>query len=200
MSIFLFYGGKVKMNCTLNIRSNTLEGKYEGCVLEAERLSLLPLQSHQLKLSLDNYAKMQADLGLRAIDTELDEEMQYAMQVRLRKVLEDPNNYLWVTNWAIILKEAKEIVGFIMIKGYPNKFGEVIVGYGITERYRKNGYASEGLKAIIQWIFNNPQASCVIADTEKGNVPSHKVLESAGAVKYKENDEIVWWRIDRSSI
>ncbi|QAA35064.1 GNAT family N-acetyltransferase [Clostridium manihotivorum] len=188
------------MNCKLNIRSNTLEGKYEGCVLETERLSLLPLQSHQLKLSLDNYAKMQYDLGLRVTDTELDEEMQYAMQVRLKKVLEDPKNYLWLTNWAVILKEAKEIVGFIMLKGYPNKFGEVIVGYGITERYRKNGYASEALKAIAQWVFKNPQAKCVIADTEKGNIPSHKVLESAGAVKYKENDEIVWWRIDRSSI
>ncbi|WP_160680671.1 GNAT family N-acetyltransferase [Clostridium sp. C8-1-8] len=188
------------MNCKLDIRNNTIEGKNESFVLETERLSLLPLQSHQLKLSLDNYSKMQADLGLRTIDTELDEDMQYAMQVRLRKVQECPKNYLWLTNYAIILKEAKEIVGFIMLKGYPNKFGEVTVGYGITERYRKNGYASEALKVIIQWIFNNPQASCVIADTEEGNVPSHKVLESAGAVKYKEKDEIVWWRIDRSSI
>lgn len=68
----------------------------------------------------------------------------------------------------------------------------------LTEIYRKNGYASEALKAIIQWIFENPKALFVIADTEKNNIPSHKVLKNAGAVKYKENDEIVWWRIDKS--
>jgi ribosomal-protein-alanine N-acetyltransferase len=186
------------MSYELNKRNDTIEGKDINHSLETERLSLLPLQSHQLTLSLEDYAKMQTDLGLRVIDPALDEEMKYAMQVRLRKVLEDVENYLWLTNWAVILKEPKEIVGFIMLKGYPNKFGEVIVGYGINERYRKNGYASEALKAMIQWIFKNPKALFVIADTEKSNVPSHKVLENAGAVKYKENDEIVWWRIDKS--
>lgn len=181
-----------------NKRNETIEVKAINHSLETERLSLLPLQVYQLALSVEDYAKMQVDLGLRVIDTVLDEEMRYAMQVRLRKVLEDVENYLWLTNWAIILKERKEIVGFIMLKGYPNKFGEVIVGYGINEGYRKNGYASEALKALTQWIFENPKALFVIADTEKNNVPSHKVLENAGAVKYKENDEIIWWRIDKS--
>lgn len=186
------------MRYELDKRDETIEVKVINYSLETERLSLLPLQSHQLALSLEDYAKLQADLGLRVIDTVLDEEMQYAMQVRLRKVLEDVENYLWLTNWAIILKKKKLIVGFIMLKGYPNESGEVIVGYGIDEVYRKNGYASEALKAIIQWIFENPKALFVIADTEKNNIPSHKVLENAGAVKYKENDEIVWWRIDKS--
>lgn len=181
-----------------NKRNETIEVKVENHSLETERLSLLPLQSNQLSLSVKDYAKMQADLGLRVIDTVLDEEMQYAMKVRLKRVLEDVENYLWLTNWAIICKDSKEIVGFIMLKGCPNKFGEVIVGYGINERYRKNGYASEALKTMIQWIFENPKALFVIADTEKDNVPSHKVLENAGAVKYKENDELVWWRIDKS--
>lgn len=181
-----------------NKRNETIEMKAINYSLETERLSLLPLQSYQLALSVEDYAKMQIDLGLRVVDTVLDEEMQYAMKVRLRKVLEDAENYLWLTNWAIIFKKTKEIVGFIMLKGCPNKFDEVIVGYGINERYRRNGYATEALKAMTQWIFQNPKALFVIADTEKNNVPSHKVLENSGAVKYKENDELIWWRIDKS--
>jgi [ribosomal protein S5]-alanine N-acetyltransferase len=50
---------------------------------------------------------------------------------------------------------------------------------------------------MTRWIFKNPKALFVIADTEKGNVSSHKVLENAGAVKHKEDDTIVWWRIDK---
>lgn len=168
---------------------------------ETERLKLVPLQSKHLALSLEDYGKMQSDLGLRISKTILDEGMQYAMKVRLRKVLEDTQNYLWLTNWAIVHKEENVIIGFIMIKGYPNENGEVIVGYGIDEdKYRRNGYATEALKGLTKWIFENPKAMCIIADTEKTNIPSHKVLQKVGAVKYKETDELVWWKIEKNVV
>lgn len=167
--------------------------------LETERLNLLPLQPYHLALSLEDYGKMQSDLGLRVSDAILEEELQYAMKVRLRKVLEDVENYLWLTNWAIVHKKDHQIIGFIMIKGCPNEVGEVIVGYGIDEKYRKNGYATETLKRLAEWIFENPKALCVVADTEKTNIASHKVLQNAGAFKYKETDELVWWKIERKN-
>jgi len=102
---------------------------------------------------------METDLGLTVTNTILDYEMKYAMKVRLRKVLEDDVNYLWLTNWAVVLKEENKIIGFIMIKGYPNENGEVIVGYGIEEKYRNSGYATEALKGLTKWIFKNPKAS-----------------------------------------
>jgi RimJ/RimL family protein N-acetyltransferase len=187
------------MSCELIKENDIICEKTMNQNLETERLSLVPLKAHQLELSLEDYSKMQVDLGLKVISTTLDEEMQYAMKIRLRKVLEDVENYLWLTNWAIVLKEQKYIIGFIILKGYPNEFGEVIVGYGIEEKYRRNGYASEALKALNQWIFKNPKALFVIADTEKNNIPSHKVLKNLGATKYKETDEIVWWRVEKKN-
>ncbi len=164
--------------------------------LETERLNLIPLQARNLAMSVENYGEMETDLGLRVTNTILDDEMKHAMKVRLRKVLEDGENYLWLTNWAVVLKEENQIIGFIMIKGYPNENGEVIVGYGIEEKYRKRGYATEALKGLIDWIFENPKAEYVIGDTEKANIASHKVLENAGAIKYKETDELIWWKIE----
>lgn len=116
--------------------------------IKTERLKLLPLDSNSLLQSIENYAQMQIDLGLKVSSELLDEEMQYAMGVRYKKVLEDINNYKWLTNWAIILKEENTIIGFIMIKGCPNENGEVIVGYGIEEGYRNKGYATEALKEL----------------------------------------------------
>ena len=58
--------------------------------LETERLKLIPLQAHNLTLSVENYGEMETDLGTIITNTMLDEEMKYAMKVRLRKVLEDP--------------------------------------------------------------------------------------------------------------
>lgn len=167
--------------------------------VETERLILLPLDSDNLLLSTGNFQAMEKNLGLSITDTKLDEDMQYAMRVRLRKVLADQENYLWLTNWAIVLKEQNCIAGFIMIKGCPNEKGEVIVGYGIEEKYRCKGYACEALKALAEWIFKNPTAQYVIADTEIMNIASHKVLLRAGAEKYKEDDDLIWWRICKST-
>jgi RimJ/RimL family protein N-acetyltransferase len=167
--------------------------------LETERLNLIPLQAHSLALSLVDYGKMQTELGLRVTNTILeDDEMQYAMSVRLRKVLEDVDNYLWLTNWAIVLKEKSEIIGYIMLKGLPNESGEVITGYDIDEKFRRKGFATEALNRLIQWIFENPRALSVIADTEKTNIPSCKLLEHVGAVLYKETDELLWWKIEKN--
>lgn len=200
MPEFCFYGGMVKMNYQLDNKNQSKESKklikYN---LETERLRLLPLEPKQLKLSIYDYGKMQKDLGLRVTNINLDEEMKYAIEIRLKKVLADVENFLWLTNWAIINKDKNQIIGFIMIKGAPNKSGEVIVGYGIEESYRKNGYATEALKNLAKWIFNNPRVKLVVADTERFNIPSHKVLENVGGIRYKETDELIWWKIERKN-
>lgn len=185
------------MNCELIKENGTKDIRELDSRLSTERLILLPLYPHQLALAVDDYSKMQSDLGLKIVKTSLDEELEYAMKIRLKKVLADVDNYLWLTNWAIIHKEDKQIVGFIMIKGCPNENGEVIVGYGIDESYRRKGYATEALQGLTQWIFKDPKAFFVIADTEKTNIASHKVLQNVGAQKYKETDELVWWRIEK---
>lgn len=166
-------------------------------IQKTERLKLLPLTTDNLSLSLENYGKLQADLGLVVTQTVLDDDMEYAMKVRLRKALEDEENYLWLTNWVIIHSVENKIIGNIMLKGCPNENGEVIVGYGIEEAFRNKGYATEALKGMTKWIFQNPSALCVFGDTEKANCASHKVLQNAGAFKYKENEELIWWKIER---
>ena len=166
--------------------------------LESSRLHLIPLSADSLVLSFVDYARMQDELGLRIDKTVLeDEEMRYAMKVRLNKVLENPEHYLWFTNWAVVLKEERLIIGYIILKGLPNELGEVILGYQIDERYRRQGYATEAVRKMLQWIFTYPQALSVIADTEKTNTPSCRLLEHIGAVRYKETEELIWWKIQK---
>lgn len=67
--------------------------------LESQRIDLIPLTAPELSLAIDNYSELQQQLGLAAISAALDDEMQYAMQIRLKKVQQDPDHYLWLTNW-----------------------------------------------------------------------------------------------------
>ncbi|MBC8079095.1 MAG: GNAT family N-acetyltransferase [Gorillibacterium sp.] len=165
--------------------------------IETSRLQLLPLMAEQLALATEDYEQLQKQLNLTITASALDEEMAYAMNVRRRKVLEAPDDFLWLTNWAIISRQVNGIIGFIMLKGCPNAAGEVIVGYGIDERYRRQGYATEGIKALTEWIFQNPQATRILADVEKDNEASHRLMSGLGAFKYKEDDELIWWRINK---
>ncbi|MEI2400173.1 GNAT family N-acetyltransferase [Paenibacillus phytohabitans] len=171
--------------------------------LTDNRLNLRPLTAAELALALDNYAELEQSLGLNvtAAPTLLDdEEMRYPMRVRHAKVLQDEQNYPWLTNWAIIHREEQRIIGFLILKGGPNEQGEVILGYVIDERYRGQGYATEAVRHITAWIFNHPDARWVIADTEKDNNASHRVLQHLDAELYRETEDLLWWRIARPAI
>lgn len=168
--------------------------------IRTERLKVVALNAKQLLLAEEDFQRLEREIGVTVTQTKLDEEMQYAMQVRRRKVLEDEEHYLWLTNWAIISMDTNSLVGFVMLKGRPNKAGEVIIGYGIESEYRCKGYATEAVGGLVNWVFENPEAKYVIADTEKINVSSHKVLIKNGAEKYRETDELLWWKIKNSKI
>ena len=71
--------------------------------------------------------------------------------------------------------------------------GEVETGYGINEKYRCQGFMSEALTAISDWALNQSKVLKVIAETEKENTASHKVLQKCGFKKYKETEESYFW-------
>lgn len=58
--------------------------------LESQRIDLIPLTAPELSLAIDNYSELQQQLGLAAISAALDDEMQYAMQIRLKRCSRTP--------------------------------------------------------------------------------------------------------------
>lgn len=171
--------------------------------LTDNRLDLRPLNAAELALALENYAELEQTLGMNvtASPTLLDdEEMQYAMRIRRARVLQDEHNYPWLTIWAIIHQEEQRIIGFLILKGGPNEQGEVILGYVIDGKHRGHGYATQALRQISRWIFSHPDTRWIIADTEKDNFASHRVLQHLDAELYRETEDLLWWRIGRPAV
>ncbi|MBK3496870.1 GNAT family N-acetyltransferase [Viridibacillus sp. YIM B01967] len=162
--------------------------------LNTERLRLIPLNAESLKLLIDNQNEMEIKLSLNKSEGVLSKELKHAMEFRLSKVMEDQQNFLWYTNWLIVLREENCIVGGIMLKGRPNENGEVIIGYYTSPEYQGNGYMTEAVSNIKSWLLNQPDVMYVIADTDKANIASHKVLEKTGAEIYKETEDLYFWR------
>ncbi|GAA0117308.1 GNAT family N-acetyltransferase [Clostridium senegalense] len=168
--------------------------------INTKRLCILPLDENNLKLAINNFNDMEMNLGFNITKRAIDEREKRVYQIRLNDVVSNPNNYIWHTIWVISLKEENRIIGTIMIKGYPNDNGEVIVGYAIEKAYRCKGYMTEVLNCLIKWILKNDDVKFVVADTVKTNIASQKVLKKVGMNFYKEDDECFWWRIEKSDI
>jgi ribosomal-protein-alanine N-acetyltransferase len=174
--------------------------------LTTERLKIIPLDVENFRLYINDTNKMEKNLGLRITNKEWDENVKGAFQYRLKKVAENKEQYLWETIWIVISKEENCEIASLMIKGYPSEKGEVIIGYGTEDSYQNKGYMTEAVKGLIKWIFINPKALSIVADTDKANIASHRVLEKNGFIKNGESiktsengevEELVWWRLDK---
>ncbi len=166
-------------------------------ILETERLKLVPLDLANLRYSIEDRRKMERNLGVKITDTELEEPLKEAMKVSLKAALENRSDFLWYTSWEIVLKEENRIIGGLGFKGGPDGKGRVEIGYGMQEEYRCKGYTTEAVKALIDWAFTQEKVLSVIAETEKDNLPSHRILEKAGMEKYEENEKMFWWKLSK---
>jgi len=166
--------------------------------IDTNRLTILPLDQSLLEISLSDFNEMEKVLGLVITYRKLSDREKNVYKIRLKSVENNPIQYMWYTVWIISLKEENKFIGSIMIKNYPNDNGEVILGYSIENDYRCNGFMTEALNSLTQWMFLNVEVKFIIADTLKSNIPSHRVLQKIGMVKYMEDDECYWWMLENN--
>ena len=166
-------------------------------ILENKRLKLIPLDDYNLRLLVKDRQKMERNLGVKINDTELEESEIIALRTSLQKVIENKEDYLWYTNWVIVLKKENKIIGGLCFKGCPDEKGRVEIGYGMQDEYRCKGYMTEAAKELINWAFSFKSVTEIIAETEKDNLPSHRVLEKVGMEKYEENEKMFWWKLNK---
>ncbi|WP_320778138.1 GNAT family N-acetyltransferase [Streptomyces sp. CRN 30] len=80
-------------------------------------------------------------------------------------------------------------VGAMGWHGPPDEDGRVEIGYDLVEPARGHGYATEALRALSAWALAREDVTAVFARTEPGNTPSRRVLERAGFVRVRTDDE-----------
>jgi ribosomal-protein-alanine N-acetyltransferase len=170
--------------------------------IESERLKLIPLNLHQLRI-YNNPEALAENLGLKAAKVETEpffqNEFDDALQNHWAPLVEkNPDNYIWYTNWLIVSKEENVAVGGIGITGLPDEKGECETGYGMDLNHRGKGYATEALVCLAQWAFQNPGLKAIIAHTLIDGLNSQRVLQKAGFQSVKTESELVLWELKRS--
>lgn len=149
--------------------------------LKTNRLQIIPLTHEQINLLQQNRRLMEENLGLvpsaMLISTDIQSEIAEVVPYWLDFTAQNPDNYAWGTTWEIVLKKENKSIGSLGMSGFPDKNGEVMVGYVIDVNYQKNGYATEALATLKNWAFEHVSVLRMAALTPKDNIASQKVLK-----------------------
>jgi [ribosomal protein S5]-alanine N-acetyltransferase len=153
-----------------------LKGDCIKMKLVTQRLTIIPV-THQIveKLSPEDY------------------EIHGFIKSYLTDLKEDTSLLGWGV-WFVIEKESGRIIGDIGFKGKPVD-ETVEVGYGIIPSVQGKGYATEGVKEIIDWAFSTNLVRKVIAECSDDNIASIRVLEKLNMEKTGQDGEMLKWEI-----
>ena len=140
------------------------------------------IETKRLKIYSSSKKQME-----RFIATQTIEVLKVAYTEMLDGCLSHPDQWDWYAIWMIELKDCTHI-GEICFKGLSEK-GVVEIGYGIADEYQGRGYATEAVSAIVKWALMQPGVTNVVAETEKSNIASQRVLNKAGFLPTGETGE-----------
>ena len=133
------------------------------------------IETENLKI----YAASQNEME-KFIELQTNEVLKAAYTEMLNGCIENPEQWEWYAIWMIELKDGTHI-GEMCFKGLDSN-GVVEIGYGIMEQYQEHGYATEAVKAISAWAFQEPKVTAIEAEIDSKNIASKKVLEKCGFV------------------
>ncbi|WP_347049134.1 GNAT family N-acetyltransferase [Flavobacterium olei] len=91
-----------------------------------------------------------------------------------------------------LLKTTLRVLCFV---GEPNSAGEVEIGYGTYETFRKKGYMTEAVGGIIDWAGKQPNIKTIVASTDKTNQASSSVLEKNNFLKIGQTENLNNWAL-----
>jgi len=170
--------------------------------IESERLRLIPLNLHQLRIY--NHSEVLAiNLGLEAakvktepfFQAEFDDALQNYWLPMVEKC---DNNFEWFTNWLVVQKQENIGIGGIGLAGLPNENGESEIGYGMDLKQRGKGYATEALVCLSEWAFQNANLKIIVAHTPLDLLNSQRVLQKAGFLLIKTENDLLRWELKRA--
>ena len=158
--------------------------------IETERLLLFPFDAVNLALFNADLALFEEKYGVKYHGEELDYLLKGFLKKLEGEIAADPENYLYFTEFLIILKDSRRVIGSIDYKYVP-KNGLTEVGYGLNPVYEGHGYMTEALTAFLDF-GKMLGIRTVRADTLPGNVKSQNVLKRCGFRFLKEEGNL-WW-------
>jgi ribosomal-protein-alanine N-acetyltransferase len=96
-----------------------------------------------------------------------------AIRDQLRRSGGDPT----ASSWLMLARSNRAAVG---IAGFSQSAGTVVAGYSVYPALQRMGLATEGLQALLDWLFEHSGVERVRATIPPDNAPSIRVAQKLG--------------------
>ncbi|MCX4970319.1 GNAT family N-acetyltransferase [Streptomyces sp. NBC_00654] len=86
-------------------------------------------------------------------------------------------------------------IGGVDFHGPADESGSVTIGYGLVPAVRGKGYASEALRALLEYARTSGIAARVKGDADHGNTASQHVMAAAGMRRVGADERVTYYEI-----
>jgi len=163
--------------------------------LVTQRLHLIPCSEEMAQAAISDRPRLRGPLDGDVPENWPDEDLRDFLHVYARQLEADPELLGWGT-WLILHPDQHTLVGSIGFKGKPDR-GAVEIGYGIVPAHRRQGYASEAARVLVAWAFTQPAVTRVLAECDRDNRASIRVLAKIGMQLTGEDGDLLRWELRR---
>ncbi len=156
--------------------------------ISSPRLDLVPMSPDFLDALLSGRRDDAAGhLGARIPDWWPDEHDERFLRLRLKEMRERPQTEQWLVR-ALVDRDAGEMIGHAGFHGPPGRNGigkadALEIGYTVFPAFRRRGFATEAVSALIDWARSEHGVRDFIASVASGNEPSLGVVRKLGFVR-----------------
>lgn len=158
-------------------------------VLQTERLVMVPITMTIVEAMLGGRREVaENEIGARLPDAWPGRALvERAFCADLEAIRANPEFRLWGDR-VMIRRDDRRVVGSVVFHGGPDSEGIVEVGYGVEQDLQRQGYATEGTRAAVEWALTQPRVTAVRACTPSWHLASRRVLERCGMLLAGSHD------------
>ena len=148
--------------------------------LETERLILRKIKIEDAPIAFNNWCN--SEKVDRYVLWEKHPNVDTTIDLYTKWIQEYDNEKTF--RWIVELKDTGDLIGTIDVSKRFVNHGSCEIGYCYSDKYWNKGYATEALKAVIKYLFEECDAELINADFLENNPASGRVMQKSG-LKYE---------------
>lgn len=159
--------------------------------IKTDRLMLITFTAEMMLAAISNERELEQAAGYQVIDDYPSDDYKEILPFKLQRYRQYPEENEW--EGLIVHQQDQMIMGDMGFRRSTDNPEELELGYSIVPAYQGHGYATEMAQAIISWGLTQAGVKTIIANCDKDNQASIRVLEKAGLKKLGEQEHKIRW-------
>jgi ribosomal-protein-alanine N-acetyltransferase len=147
------------------------------------RLELVSMSPEFMRASLDGDLVLAARLLGAALPSDWPVAAAGTLRRRLHQLAHDPCEQPWLLRAMLSRSTPRTLVGRIGFHAPPDARGAVEIGYAVEPEYRRHGYATEAVEAMLAWARREHGIRRFVASVSPTNAPSLAIVKKFGFVQ-----------------